>query len=86
MISYSELMIWKNTGEGAAIRYRCLQNNSNRKYCVQNVDIFRLPIDKSQIVEAERMFVELLADVAPIERCEWFSSVEEAVAAHDAEF
>ncbi|WFU78591.1 hypothetical protein QA645_29190 [Bradyrhizobium sp. CIAT3101] len=34
----------------------------------------------------DRQFVELFIEVEPVERSEWFGTIEEAIAAHEEKF
>jgi hypothetical protein len=83
---YAEVRVWKRHDKTTAILYRCFQDLVERKFAVQSADYFRLPIDQRQIRNSERQFFELFIEIAPRERCGWFDSVEEAIAAHDLEF
>ena len=83
---YKELTLWKSIDERSVACYRCFQDLVSGQYCVQNVDFLYLPVDESQLQESRNRFVELLIDVTPIERGQWFKTIEEAVADHDSEF
>ncbi len=83
---YSELKIWKRKGEGVVVLYRCFQSLAGGKFAVQSADFFKLPVDIERLQQSEKQFLELLLEVPPSERCDWFDSLEEAIAAHDNEF
>lgn len=85
-ILYAELRVWKRLDAARAVLYRCFEDTTTRRFAVQSADFFKLPIDASQIQRSEMQFAELFMEIAPDERCKWFNSVEEAIAAHDSEF
>ncbi len=79
----SELMIWKHVDNTNAIRYCCFQDLHTHKYAVQSADFFSLPVDEKQLKFLNIQFLELLMENFPTERCTWYASIEEAIAAHD---
>ncbi len=83
---YVELKVWKRLNDQAAVLYRCFKSLEDEKFAVQSADFFRLPIDERQIHNSARQFFELLIEVAPSQRCAWFESLDEAIAAHDRDF
>jgi hypothetical protein len=86
MTLLSELMVWKHIDNTNAVRYCCFHDLSTNKYAVQSADFFCLPVDEKQLKFLNVQFLELLMEIAPSERCTWYSSVEEAIAAHDELF
>jgi hypothetical protein len=45
-----------------------------------------MPLKADAIANSERLLLELLAETEPMDRCTWFATVEEAVAAHEENF
>jgi len=83
---YSSQLVWKWVDKKHAVRYLCLFDLVNKKYAVQNAEFFYLPISQERMLEADINGVELFVDINPLDRCEWFDEVLEAVAAHDLSF
>jgi hypothetical protein len=83
---FLELRVWKRQDAATAILYRCFKNMVTGRFAVQSADFFKLPIDANQLRNSEMQFVELFIDAAPSERCDWFDTAEEAIAAHDCDF
>ena len=83
---YVELNVWKRLNDQTAVLYRCFKRLEDEKFAVQSADFFRLPIDERQIHNSARQFFELFIEVAPSERCTWFESLDEAIAAHERDF
>jgi hypothetical protein len=83
---YKSIDVWRRRGPTTVIRYRCLQILPDGGYCVQSADFFNIPITADRIRESEQQFVELLAEQAPDERSGGYSTLEQAIAAHDADF
>jgi hypothetical protein len=83
---YKELKIWKRREADTAVLYRCFHDLTKGRFAVQSADFFKLPIDERQILDSEKQFLELLVEIAPSERCDWFSSIDEAIASHERDF
>jgi hypothetical protein len=83
---YQELWIWKKKDEQTAVRYVCLMNIATRKYSVQTVDFYHLPVTDAQRAHFRAQFVELFCEADPGERSGGFDSLEDAIAAHHAQF
>lgn len=83
---YTEIMVWKRLDDKSAVRYFCLGNVKTKKYAVQNADFFRLPFKELQFRASERQLIELFIEISPLERCNWFDTIEEAISAHDQDF
>ena len=79
-------MVWKRLNNTSAVRYCCLNNLETNKYAVQSADFFRLPLEVKSFTEFDMQFAELFIEVDAQERCNWFSSLEEAIKKHDEEF
>jgi hypothetical protein len=83
---YKELKVWRRVDSRAAIIFSCLLDLARGVFAVQSADFFRLPITKEQLESFDKQYLELFIEISPIERCEWFDSLEEAIAAHDRDF
>jgi hypothetical protein len=86
MSLYEVIDVWKRYSRTQLVRYRCFRNLAANTYSVQSADFYRLPIDSSQLMNLEKQFCELLAEQAPDERSGAFTSIEEAIAAHERDF
>jgi len=40
-------------------------------FCVQNADFYTMPLKADLIAKSERMFLELLVEIEPTDRCTW---------------
>lgn len=84
---YKRIDIWKRISKEKVARYICYEILGKKEFCVQQVDFFYYPVNKSQLERSELQAVELLLDTPPEERAEKvFSSLAEAIQAHDEEF
>lgn len=83
---YTSQFVWKKTDEKRAVRYLCFFDLSSKKYAVQNADFFYLPISSQRLFEADVNGIELFIDTSPLERCNWFDDLLEAVEDHDLVF
>lgn len=83
---YKAITVWRRMNEASAVRFNCLQNIDTKKFSVQSADFFYLPITQPQIEVFERQYLELFIEVSPEERCEWFESLDAAIAGHDRDF
>lgn len=83
---FKEILVWKPINNKMAVRYFCFCNLENNTYCVQSADYFHLPMDEEHIKQSKKQAIELLLELPPNERCDWFDSLEQAVADHDNSF
>lgn len=83
---YKEIMVWRRLNAQTAIRYRCLHDLESGKYAVSNADGFRVGDNEQHHSYLENLFVELLTETSPSERCDWFEKIGDAIAHHDREF
>jgi len=83
---YREVSIWKRVDDKQACRFRCLEDLQSGLYCVQSTDVYTLPIAPAHLAQLDHQFVELLIEIDPLERCEWYGSAVEAIAEHENEF
>jgi hypothetical protein len=83
---YKSFDIWRRRGTHTLVRYRCFEDCSTGRFCVQSADFYRQPVTIEQIQSLEKQFIELLTDESPFERSEAFASIEEAIRNHDEVF
>jgi hypothetical protein len=83
---YRAFDVWKRPAPNTAVRYRCFEDLANGKFCVQSSDFYSLPITSEQIISLEKQFLELLLEESPVERSGFYSTIEQAMEAHDEEF
>lgn len=83
---YLEQKVWRRLGASTLILYRCLKDISTSKVAVQSADFFRVPIDYEQLLVSEKQFFELLVEIGPADRCDWFENIAEAILAHERDF
>lgn len=83
---YKSISVWRRINNTSAIHFNCLENMYSKKFAVQSADFFYLPITEDQIISFEKQYLELLIETPPDERCEWFESLEDAIAAHNRGF
>ncbi len=83
---YKLVSVCRRLGEREAVVYRCLELLPGRGFVVQSADRVRLPLRLEDLQHHERQFWELFCEVAPEERAKPYPSLEEAIAAFDAEF
>ena len=78
--------VWRALSSERALRYNCVQNLQTGLFRVCTAD-FVEPGDRYGIDQA-RYFVEQVigTDADDSEQPEWFKSLEDAIAAHDADF
>jgi hypothetical protein len=83
---YKAISVWRRISDTSAIHFNCLENLASKKFAVQSADFFYLPITEDQIISFEKQYLEFLIETSPDERCEWFESLGDAIAAHDRDF
>lgn len=83
---YKPIDVWRMKDAACAIRYRCFEILGENRFCVQSADYFHLPIEEELAIQLEKQFVELFIEVAPEERSDCFSSLEEAILRYDEDF
>ena len=83
---YLEQRVFKRIDQITIALYRCLCRLETNQYAVQSLDFIRLPMDSARLFESESQFFELLSEISPMERCQWYMSLGEAIEAHDKEF
>ncbi|AMC33234.1 hypothetical protein [Janthinobacterium sp. B9-8] len=83
---FESIVLWKNVNETTAIKYCCLKDISLNKFAVQSADFFHLPVDENQLKKSEKQFIELFIETNPLNRCDWFFTLNEAVNQFDNDF
>jgi hypothetical protein len=81
-----EIIVWKSIDSKSAVKYCCFHNLQDGKYCVQSADFFYLPVDDRQLKQSEMQSLELFIEVSPMNRCKWFTALNDAILAHDVSF
>lgn len=85
-ILYERVEVWKRVRVNLVIRFQCLRCLTDGLFAVQSADLLRAATYKADLQASDQKFVELLLGENPADRCAWFSSVSEAVSAHEREF
>ena len=83
---YKLLNICRRISDKEAVIYRCFELLPEQGFIVQSADSIRLPVNLEHMQHHERQLWELFCEMAPEERSRPFASIEEAIAAFDAEF
>ena len=83
---FERIEIWKRVARNLAIRFQCLRRVPDGMFAVQNADYLRPESHGADMQASESRFIELLLDDDPSDRCDWFSSLSEAISAHEKEF
>jgi hypothetical protein len=83
---YKVIDVWKKLDKTSAVRYRCFECLNSKKYCVQSTDFYRLPFDQKLVSNLDAQFLELFTEQELSSRNPEYSSLEEAISAHDREF
>ncbi len=83
---YRLINVCRRLSHNEAVLYRCFELIPERGFVVQSADRIRLPVSLEHMQHHERQLWELFCEVAPEERSKPFASIEEAIAAFDAEF
>lgn len=80
---YKAIDVWKKVDKGMAIRYRCFESLTSGGFSGQSADFYELPLDGNRVTSLGRQFVELFVEQDPPERSGEYSTLVEAIAAHD---
>jgi hypothetical protein len=86
MNHYRAIDVWKRLDGTSAVRYRCLECLQSKRFCVQSADVYRLPLDGKLASFVDSQFVELFIEQEPSSRSREYSTLEEAIAAHEESF
>jgi hypothetical protein len=83
---YRLINVLRRISAEKAVLYRCFELIPGRGFVVQSADWVSLPLGPESMNHHERQLWELFCEVAPEQRSVPFESIEEAIAAFDAEF
>jgi len=83
---YRLINVCRRLSDNEAVLYRCFELIPEGGFVVQSADRIRLPVSQEHMQHHERQLWELFCEVSPEERSRPFASIEEAIAAFDAEF
>jgi hypothetical protein len=83
---YKLINVFRRISDEKAVVYRCFELIPEGGFVVQSADWLNLPVNPETMKHHERQLWELFCEVAPEERSRPFASIEEAIAAFDAEF
>ncbi len=86
VVLFRRIDVWKRINDEKTIKYICFENLENNRFIVQNADFFYDPVGKKELEESEKRSVELFIESSPNERNKEYSSLNEAIEAHDKEF
>jgi hypothetical protein len=84
--TYRSFDIWKRRDARTLVRYRCFEDCSIGRFCVQSADFYRPPVTNDQIQNLEKQFIELLMEQSPFDRSGSCGSIEEAISEFDKTF
>ena len=76
---YKEIIVWKRVGEKSLKKFVCFELLSEKKFCVQSIDFYHMPIDYKNLEYQRGNFYELLCEEKPEERSGLFDTLEEAI-------
>ncbi|HYO54610.1 hypothetical protein [Archangium sp.] len=83
---YKMLNVCRRLSDKEAVIYRCFELIPGRGFVVQSADRINLPVSMDDMRYQERQLWELFCEEALDQRSVPYASIEEAIAAFDAEF
>ena len=83
---YKLINVCRRLSDKEAVLYRCFELIPEQGFVVQSADRILLPVRRDHMQHHEHQLWELFCEVAPEERSRPYASIEEAIAAFDAEF
>lgn len=83
---YKLINVFRRISGEEAVIYRCFELIPGRGFVVQSADRINLPVSMDDMRYQERQLWELFCEEAPDQRSVPHASIEEAIAAFDAEF
>jgi hypothetical protein len=83
---YKSINVFRRLSDEEAVIYRCFELIPERGFVVQSADRLHLLVNMEEMQRYERQFWELFCEEAPDQRDAPSASLEEAIAAFDAEF
>ena len=86
MTLYRSFDVWKVKKEKQLVRYRCFEILGLQQFCVQSSDFYNYPPNFDQVRQLENNFFELILECPPDSRDNFYPTIEEAIAEHEADF
>ena len=86
MKMFKRIDVWKRIDDKCAVLYRCWESLDGDGFCVQSLDVYRLPVDAKRIQDFHNQFLELFCEQPPDERGPLATSLVAAILAFDKEF
>lgn len=83
---YRLINVFRRISAEKAIIYRCFELIPDGGFVVQSADWINLPVRPESMNHHERQLWELFCEEAPDQRSVPYASLEEAIAAFDADF
>jgi hypothetical protein len=83
---YRRIDVWKRINSDKVVRYICFELLQEQMFCVQSADFIDYPARKERIINSEVQAANLLLEFPPEEREGKYSTLIEAIRAHDKEF
>jgi hypothetical protein len=80
------LNVCRRLSDKEAVIYRCFELIPEQGFVVQSADRISLQVDRDRMQHHEQQLWELFCEAALEERSRPYASIEEAMAAFDAEF
>lgn len=78
--------IWKFIDESTMAIYFCFEDLEQNKFCVQNVEFYKSPLDVDRDTNARNQTAQLFVEENPVGRSDWGNSLLEAIKIHDDYF
>lgn len=82
---YKKHTVLRRNGNDITI-YVCLERVGSDKFAVHQAEFIPHEEVILAMADVDANFLELFSDEDPGERCEWFSSLQEAIEEHDKAF
>jgi hypothetical protein len=89
MTLFKEHKIFRHQEGGKAAVYVCFERLDDGMFAVQQMEAFAPASAMQAVQEAGNIAgttLELFAETSPSERCDWYPSLQDAIAAHDRNF
>lgn len=77
--------VWRRLPDGVCVRYAILTHKGSGLHAVQSADFFS-DDDPESFSKFFRQYIQLFREQSPLDRCDWFDTIEGAIAAHDQDF
>ncbi len=84
---FEEVNVWKRVNDTTLSRYRCFRIIPDGSFFVKSSDFYYYPVDAKQVAQLEHYFLDsLFHDALEEMPDETYTSLEEAIQAHDEAF